>query len=213
MDELIQLVNDAVALKRAGIFWQDPSRAALPELSQALFLLAGAPVRLDDILSVIADVQGVHDRGISLSSNLEHDFDVLSRPAEVSTYLPLQMERRSYLRRLWAEISQLPRFQRVALLLNLRDAHEGVIVLLPLAGVASIRQIAGVLEVSAEELSKWWNDLPFEDEAIAALLNVTRQQVINLRKAARARLGRRMTALQRQTKPREKVISRDVETS
>jgi hypothetical protein len=37
-----------------------------------------------------------------------------------------------------------------------------------------------------------WESLPLDDTAIADRLNLTRQQVINLRKAARMRLARRM---------------------
>jgi hypothetical protein len=40
-------------------------------------------------------------------------------------------------------------------------------------------------------LSALWDQLPLDDLSIAARLGVTRQQVINLRKAARARLARR----------------------
>ena len=104
------------------------------------------------------------------------------------------MERRSYLQRLWSEIVLLPPSQRAALLLNLRDLQEGVIVLLPLTGVATIRQIAEAVAIPPEEFARLWNDLPLDDAAVAVRLGVTRQQVINLRKSARARLARRMRA-------------------
>jgi hypothetical protein len=39
-----------------------------------------------------------------------------------------------------------------------------------------------------------WNELPLEDAVIAERLGATRQQVINLRKCARARLSRRLAA-------------------
>ena len=44
----------------------------------------------------------------------------------------------------------------------------------------------------AEELAGMWNSLPLDDRGIAERLGITRQQVINLRKSARARLARRM---------------------
>jgi hypothetical protein len=46
----------------------------------------------------------------------------------------------------------------------------------------------------AEELARMWNDLPIDDMRIATRLGIKRQQVINLRKAARARLARRLVA-------------------
>ena len=112
--------------------------------------------------------------------------------AELNTAL----DQRLRLKRLWAEICQLPLRQRAALLLNLRDAQgRGVITLLPLTRIATIRQIAEALAMTAEQLAAVWSDLPFEDAAIARSLGITRQQVINLRKSARERLARRTGAL------------------
>jgi hypothetical protein len=46
--------------------------------------------------------------------------------------------------------------------------------------------------LAPEKLAEIWNDLPLEDTAIAAVLQVTQQQVINLRKSVRERVARRM---------------------
>ena len=40
-------------------------------------------------------------------------------------------------------------------------------VLLPLAGVASLREIAAALALPVEELARLWNALPLDDVAIA----------------------------------------------
>ncbi|HEY0156882.1 MAG TPA: hypothetical protein VGF28_06260 [Thermoanaerobaculia bacterium] len=103
---------------------------------------------------------------------------------------------RQLLVKLWQEILELPRPQRLALLLNLRDGPaSGALSELPLAGVASVDAIAAALGWEGGELSAHWQELPFDDDRIAALLGVTRQQVINLRKAARARLARRLARM------------------
>ena len=92
-----------------------------------------------------------------------------------------------------AQIIELPPNQRAALLLNLRDADgRGVIALFPLQGIATVRELADTLGLSAERFAELWHDLPLEDNAIAELLGLTRQQVISLRKVARERLARRM---------------------
>ncbi len=105
------------------------------------------------------------------------------------------LQQRSQLAFLWEEIRRLPPRQAAALLFNLRDAQRGnALVLLPLTGVATMREIACTLGMPAEKLAELWNRLPFEDSEIAELLGVTRQQVINLRKSARERLARRMRA-------------------
>lgn len=103
---------------------------------------------------------------------------------------------RQLLTKLWGEIVELPKPQRMALLLNLRDGPaSGALSELPLAGIANLEAIARALEWDADELAARWQELPFDDDRIAALLGVTRQQVINLRKAARARLARRLARI------------------
>jgi len=42
------------------------------------------------------------------------------------------------------------------------------------------------------ELNEIWSDLPLDDMTIAGRLDLTRQQIINLRKSTRLRLSRRM---------------------
>jgi hypothetical protein len=96
---------------------------------------------------------------------------------------------------LWEEVCGLPALQRSALLLNLRDRNsDSVIAFLPYLGIASKNEIAELVGISENQFAQLWNDLPLEDSAIAQLLGITRQQVINLRKTARERLARRMQA-------------------
>jgi len=100
---------------------------------------------------------------------------------------------RTSLARLWEEIRQLPPRQAAALMLNLRDDQgRNALILLPLTGIATLRDIARILDMPPERFAEIWSSLPLEDSAIAEILDVTRQQVINLRKSARERLARRM---------------------
>src|SRR4029079_4859469 len=102
-------------------------------------------------------------------------------------------DRKSYLEKLWSEIRELPQRQRAAILLNLKDSQgNSMIEMLPVTGIASIRQIAETLEIRAEDFAGLWNKLPLDDNQIAERLGITRQQVINLRKSARDRLARRL---------------------
>jgi hypothetical protein len=148
---------------------------------QALFGVAGAPVELETLVDYTAVL-----------------WDVPLGPAEVALVdehetAPLQMERRELLRALWREIEQLLPMQRKALLLNLRDDESvNVVGLAVLTGTARFDDVAAALEMTAAQLSEIWDELPLDDLRIAALLNVTRQQVINLRKSARERLQRRL---------------------
>jgi hypothetical protein len=54
-----------------------------------------------------------------------------------------------------------------------------------------MRQIADALALPAEELAAIWSRLPISDLEIGKRLKLERQQIINLRKAARQRLARR----------------------
>jgi hypothetical protein len=118
---------------------------------------------------------------------------VFEQLAAGETSPELAIDRRRLVERLWSEIGQLPLRQRVALLLNLRDANgAGMLWIFPVTGVASIRAIAAALEMPAEELAALWNRLPVDDNALAARLACTRQQVINLRMSARKRLSNRL---------------------
>lgn len=149
----------------------------------------GAPCRLADLVDLLARQLGVEDGEIGLEEG-DPAGTRLTDPAREEV---TRLADRQYLARLWSEIALLPLAQRRALLLNLRDAHGGdMLSLLPQAGVASAAEVARALAISAAELTELWPRLPCDDLAIAERLGLTRRQVINLRKSARARLERRM---------------------
>lgn len=103
---------------------------------------------------------------------------------------------RSALVEVWREIDQLPPRQRTALLLGLRDENGSPILsLLVLLRIVTFDELAAAVELSAEELAAIWDRLPLPDLEIADRIGLTRQQVINLRKSARQRLGRRLAFL------------------
>lgn len=163
-------------------------RVALGALLLALFQWAGKPLRLDDLVGVVADLCRVKDRP---NEPLEAIQDQTGPQLSLETAL----EHRHTLGLLWQEVCQLPPRQRAALLLNLRDARgHDLVGLLPFTRTATIEQIAEAVGVAPEEFARLWNDLPLDDAAIAVMLGATRQQVINLRKCARERLERRMNA-------------------
>jgi hypothetical protein len=175
------------------------SRMALEELVKSFLAWRGLPILLDELVGIVAELKGIRDLQRVQSQGEEGEegagasiCELLPDPA---VDIAGTVERRFYLELLWKEICALPQRQRVALLLNLRDAQaRDALILFTLTGIASVRRIAEVIELPVEELAALWNKLPLEDAAIAALLGITRQQVINLRKSARERLARRMSA-------------------
>jgi DNA-directed RNA polymerase specialized sigma subunit len=160
-----------------------------------LFKRLEGPVEIDELVKLVADACGLRDAITQEAGSGAAAGKAQELLADQSADIETAFERRVYLRRLWAEISELPERQRAALLLNLKDAQGGCgLALFPLTGAADFQQLAAALSISAEELGRLWNDLPLDDLSIAARLGVTRQQVINLRKSARERLGRRLQA-------------------
>ena len=143
----------------------------------------GAPVLLDHLTEFIGAALGGFAR--------QEEFEAAAGVA--SSNLADQMEQRAWLAHLWTEIVELPRNQRVALLLNLRDhIGDSALRLLPAMGIATLRQIAVALEMEPEVLAALWRQLPVDDRQLAEMLSLTRQQIVNLRKSARDRLIRRM---------------------
>ena len=163
----------------------------LADAAAAILNHVGGPIEFDELVSTIAAIQGISDQPIE---SLAEDEDGTSlMPATPEPDQAWRMEKRMFLQRLWEELQQLPLNQRSALLLNLKDPSGfGCITLFPATGIASMRQLAAVLEISAESFAEVWNELPLEDAKIAELLGVTRQQVINARKSGRERLARRL---------------------
>jgi RNA polymerase sigma factor (sigma-70 family) len=188
-DKIKQLSDDPHALIRAAAIEIRAGQNNPAEALAAVFEYLGGPIKLDALVTIMAGLWGIKDQ----TSSLNEDPDAIGQLPALQTDIDSEIDRREYLRNLWAEITQLPFRQRAALLLNLRDGEgRGCIELFHLAGVATFIQIAGTLEISLEQFTALWNDLPLDDLAIADRLELTRQQVINLRKSARSRLARRM---------------------
>jgi hypothetical protein len=178
---------------------KSPSQMNLGELMQAFLAWHGRPIELDELVGIVVELQGIRELQRVQSQFEEGEegagVSVCELLPDPSVDIASTVERRFYLEMLWKEICQLPQRQRVALLLNLRDAQtRDALILFTLTGITSLRRIAEVIEMPAEQFAPLWNKLPLEDAAIGTLLGITRQQVINLRKSARERLARRMAA-------------------
>ena len=185
-DQLHALLGSALPPPLLGIPDATFRRVRAAEQMAALLTWADTFIALDDLVTIFAHWWGMQDHaprnnGISLPEK-----------SDVHHNLETQIEQRHYLRKLWQEIGELPVRQRQALLLHLQCGRtQSALVLLPALQIASLRQIAALMEMPAEELAQLWNQLPLDDEHIAARLQVTRRQVINLRLAARERLQRK----------------------
>ena len=164
-------------------------RAQLTSLLSALFESCGGPIKLDDLVNVVAEICREKDQP---DEPIDTVLNLVAPALDFETVL----EQQHMLALLWQEVCALPRRQRLALLLNFRDARgQDLVSLLPYTRTATITQIAEALDFPVEDFLELWNKLPLDDVTIAELLDATRQQVINLRKCARERLERRIKAV------------------
>lgn len=195
--KLEQLREDSRAFLRdvkAEQSWNEQKNAY--ELLTAIFNWTNTPVEIDLLTSVCAEWWNVTDETVAIDQPKTAENGAERAVIQIADSRPdvyTENERRDYLQKLWNEITELPARQRAAVLLNLKDENgRGVIDLWLVVGVATVQKIAGALEMTTEKFAEIWNQLPLEDNRIAEILGLTRQQVINLRKSARERLARRM---------------------
>jgi DNA-directed RNA polymerase specialized sigma24 family protein len=168
----------------------EPPARDLEALLRHIFETADSPIAFDELVNTVAGIWKV----AAEPEPVPFDIHAESIPA-TGTGIEISIDQRRYAERLWREISLLPLPQRLAILLNLRDRRgNSILHLFPLSGVASFAETAAVLQLSEARLAAIWVELPWDDNAIARFLSRTRQQVINLRMAARKRLANRLGA-------------------
>jgi len=159
------------------------NRAQLVKLVPEVLRAAGGPLELDVLVSTVA-------RLIDLEPQ-RAEVDLASVEPVTELAADDVMALRTTVRELWDDVRRLAAKQRVALLLNLRDANgNDCLSLLPLTRTATMAEIAAALEMPAETLAALWNDLPLSDARIGEILGATARQVIKLRRLARERLHR-----------------------
>jgi len=217
-DRLTQLLEQPRAFADVVSVDRDPATLDCTELLKRLFDWIGSPIRFDQAIRIIGGLMRIEELSpVSVSEMSGRRLcewlpDQRRRPGE-------QAEWSGFLERLWIQIAQLPRLHRLAYLLNF-TAADGQLELFWIYGVVSIRQIGAALEISEEQFARawtllelsdrtWgfvracgtysekfavlWQHLPLTDTAIAGMLGMERQKVINLRKAAGDRLSRLMS--------------------
>jgi hypothetical protein len=189
----LEETNSSELQDRLKMEWQtvDVQRLQLHDVLTTIFAVAQAPLDLDQLTKIIAGFWRIEDHP---AEALEADsYASLDKQLAADVDLATMIERRQTLQLVWREICELPRRQRVSLLLNLRNPHGiNVITLLPVTGIATFEQIAQALEIPAAEFEQLCARLPMDDRQLAEYLGATRQQVINLRKTARERLLKRI---------------------
>ena len=197
-NRLQQLAGSVQAAELSASLRRDSNTRSPAVILTLIFNRVGGPVRFEDIVDLAAG----HTAERRVSSDYEPAGAALAPRSDFSSQIASREEHRRYLIRLWAEIKNLTLEQRTALLLNLRDeSGNDMITLLSHLRIASLRQIAETLAMTAEDLAGIWHALPLKDAAIARRISVTTRQVISLRLSARRRLSRRLREFDSEDSP------------
>jgi DNA-directed RNA polymerase specialized sigma24 family protein len=185
-----------------SVTWNDS--VGRPQIARALghvFDHVQKPVELERLVETVAELfrlpmTPTQSTPIQRPDQSESQRTAASDRADETASIELSLVYRSALHEVWREVDQLPPRQRMALLLGLRDENGSAVAsLLILLGIVTFEALAAAVELSSEELTAIWDQLPLPDLVISERLGLTRQQVINLRKSARDRLGRRLPFL------------------
>jgi hypothetical protein len=178
-----ELVDSPARFLKEALTGRDPNHVGLRDLISAIFTWVNEAIELDQLVTIVAGLTGVSDDRAQQPLNSGAASELPDARPSVGT----ELDQRVFLELVWTEVVALPLRQRQALLLSLDEVHS-----LAVIGIARVSHIAEAVGMSAAQFAAVWNELPLDDTAIAQHLGVTRQQIINLRKAARERLTRRM---------------------
>lgn len=171
----------------------------LESLLTAIFKYTMEPVDLNDLTNLVADYWDIKDHPHLSLTDAHHLIDAHARESSIES----ELEAEQYLKLAWREICELTLLQRRCLLLNCKfrqNPEDGLEALTNTAGV-TILQISEALEIPYEQFLAMWNDLPLEDKRIAELLNMKRQDVINVRDYARQKLSHQMEKYKEKLSP------------
>lgn len=187
--------------------------AALLSLVDSILDYVDGVVSFDDLTSIACaclHVEDVPDESLPQSADDNH-YSALKSREHGGYSLWLSTER---MKLLWEALTQLLPWHRAAFLLNLREGDIGAF---PYYGVASVEQIGSslgftiqqytvladqlmldshlraqlsILSGPGQKFAVFWKYLPLDDNTVAAVLAVTRPQVIAYRSKAIERLRR-----------------------
>lgn len=166
---------------------KDPNRIGLGELVAFILREIGRPIAFDDFVNVIGELRGLKEpAAVELTDDVRQNSNVTDPIGTI--------DRKAFLRAVLDELADMPLRHRRALLLHFTDDHDdNLLMMFVFDGVASVRELAGLTELPADDFAAMWNRLPLADNEIAELMGLERQQVINLRQSARRSLRSRLS--------------------
>ena len=180
------LYSDPGAVKESALEGS-PSRPHLADMVAAAFHWVGAPIEFDALVSILAVWTDTRDEFVSLQDTRPDDENPIFDPPDLSPGPRERTDSADDLKRLWVAVLDIKLTWRTAFLLHAHITFDFVHF-----AVTDLQGIAAALEIPADDLARIWDDIPLEDLLIAKRMNLTRQQVINLRRLAREALAKKV---------------------
>ncbi|HXG68432.1 MAG TPA: hypothetical protein VNO70_25280, partial [Blastocatellia bacterium] len=208
-ERLLRLLDHPRLFGEAALPERDAPSLDNAELLAEIFNWVAHPIRFADLVRIVCDLKRVRDFTPIVEADEEEARPLCELLPDRGRRPDEEAEWGEFLGRLWAEVEQLPPLQRIAYLLNF-TAADGQLELFWTYGVATVRRIGAVLQLTEEQFARAWPELPWSDEerrraealtsydekfallwqhlpltdaTIAKMLGTERQKVINLRKA------------------------------
>jgi RNA polymerase sigma factor (sigma-70 family) len=151
-------------------------RLSLTEVVAEVLQQASGPVELEALTKLLTTLLGTQDHPLESLEYQQEETDW--QPRASSTSVELRLEGRATLQSLWEEIKQLQTQQRWAVCLCLTDQNgNDLFTILLEAGAVSWTQMGDDLGLSQDQFIELWQQLPMENEKIAAYLSTTRERV------------------------------------
>ncbi len=150
--------------------------APLGDLVVEIFKQIGAPIELDDLVEIVATLQGIKDpKHESLESG---DPDLPLQLADECQQADEWLMSRERVWQVWELQRQYPPKQRLAICLKFTDSSGNTLWnLLWDTGLLTPRGIAEELGIPLNELMYLWRQMPVRNADIAAYLGITPRQV------------------------------------
>lgn len=176
-----EVLDGTDGLPRKLIPAQSPERSTAEDWDRyldALFSRVGAPVELDELVSVTARAIGLQETELASPNGADEDDTAKHRQNNESLLAQRGAELRSSLRQLWIAVCRLKADQRLAYVLNVPGPGKsrGDVEVFALYGIASIAEIGSRLALSDAQYRLVWDQIALEPADADALLRLSRRE-------------------------------------
>ncbi|HEV3410361.1 MAG TPA: hypothetical protein VG095_08705, partial [Chthoniobacterales bacterium] len=183
-----QLIDDPQGFARAKLSHLDVQRLGRAELLDAIFHAVGGPIELDELVRAVAALTAAERPGGTTGHKRPRVEEGVSAIDELPTGTPdpaASLQSKSDLQVIWEDLHHLTLEQRRVLLLQ---AQHDVVEILLRAGVASIQEIAALLELPIDEVEELRCAGFLSDERLGRRFGFLKGTVLQQRHRARRRM-------------------------